>query len=169
MFKWLRSWFAWRFSLRRLVIATLFLGAVVGLNMQKIGPIIHPYEPQIPLLTYFWGWPLPCANDWQNVPGEIQDEAGICRAPEVGTVDFEIYLEKFREHCIVAEHYQFPAFHQTYRLLIWVGGDWLFTYYGVKVGAGVNVLIAFTTFALILFLKIPRRRDPSPLSARAGG
>jgi len=42
MWKWLRSWFGWRFSLIRLVVAVVFLGVFVGLNVQKIGPMRSP-------------------------------------------------------------------------------------------------------------------------------
>jgi len=38
MRSWLRSWFSWRFSLARLVIAVVLLGALIGLNMRKVGP-----------------------------------------------------------------------------------------------------------------------------------
>ena len=45
MWKWLRSRFSWRFSLGELVVAVVLLGALVGLNMWKIGPM-HRRGPE---------------------------------------------------------------------------------------------------------------------------
>ena len=47
--KWLYDRLAWRFSLARLMIAIVFLGALIGLNMRRV-----PCGAE-----NFYGWPLP--------------------------------------------------------------------------------------------------------------
>ena len=59
MWKWLSSWFSWRFSLKRLVIAVFFLGAFVGLNARKIEPRAVTAGGCILVVEPSWGWPLP--------------------------------------------------------------------------------------------------------------
>ena len=169
MWKWLRSWFAWRFSLTRLVIAVLFLGAVVGLNMREIGPRHWP-EDLIPAIS--WGWPLPIA--WEL------DQS--FRAPVNGEPN-PLTQEELSARWRAAGCYRFPLTHQTYRLLrwerdmrwadprhrdpprdfyVWTGGVSTggFLYYAI-----IDVLFALIVLALILFLQIPRRKE----AAREGG
>lgn len=72
MRKWLRSWFVWQFSLTRLVIAVVFLGAFLGLNVRRIGPSVYqvplsgrvssPPDPNPTptlIVRHFRGWPFP--------------------------------------------------------------------------------------------------------------
>ena len=58
MWKWLRSWFAWRFSLTRLVVAVVFLGAVLGLSLypERIN------DGRAEQRNY--GWPFACYSEW---------------------------------------------------------------------------------------------------------
>jgi hypothetical protein len=118
MWKWLRSWFAWRFSLGRLVVATVFLGAVVGLNVRDVRPTDD--------VSYCSGWPIPFAYRWHQFEHDpARDGLTVVRLP-----DQEFML--------------FPAI--------------------------LDALFIFTALAFILFLQVPRRKEPSPSPpVRAGG
>ena len=135
MFKWLRSWFAWRFSLTRLVVAVVFLGAFIGLNMRKIGPrrAIDPRGGQSEALAYSWGWPLPVFLQEGDL--NIND-------------------------ALVADSYRLPLTHQTY---LFCRGPTLPHHTPLGLGTAIinctiNVLFALTVLSLILFLQIPRRK-----------
>jgi hypothetical protein len=154
MWKWLRSWFAWRFSLRRLVVATVFLGAFVGLNVQEIGPM-RPRKREGAIVpgasVCFRGWPLPFSCQ----------QLGF----ELGWVDA----------AAAAETYRIPWTHQTYCMLAVEScnrdGEFLLNYPNNKLLLGsTDLFAAIIPLCLILFLQIPRRKESSPPpSARAGG
>ena len=147
MRKWLRSWFAWRFSLTRLVIAVLFLGASVGLNMREIGPVWLEgfHDP-----TYLWGWPLAFALRHGRPVSEVPFIDGDKREK------WEVRYEAARR---TARSYRLPCTHQTYRLLDWeypvesaICSEPAFVF------LAIDVLFALTVLSLILFLQIPRRK-----------
>ena len=61
MFRRLRSWFAWRFSLTRLVVAVVFLGVFVGLNVCE-ATLLNGAG----LTAVGQGWPLPFAAEFHS-------------------------------------------------------------------------------------------------------
>ena len=145
MWKWLRSWFAWRFSLTRLVVAVVFLGVFVGLNFRQLQVQV---EGGIPCEESFRGWPFP-----------ITFSACIVKPADA-------------LHEVSSEQYdQFdwlPWTHQTYRLFCdpsWSTDDWYVfrwkdpdSYVRIIIlSAIINALFALTVLALILFLH-PRRK-----------
>ena len=166
MFKRLRSWFSWRFSLTRLVVAVVFLGVFVGLNL--LGPktlILSPAldTPAVQLeesgdVTILYGWPLIAARDnhaW-NPASDGHIEA--------------LSLEQSRDGEWL------PWTHQTYwlseyewlsRLGLWglieqqtPTGSFCF----LPTNATINILFALTVLSLILCLH-PRRK-PEPEGAK---
>ena len=149
----LRSWFAWRFSLTRLVVAMVFLGAFVGLNVSK--------QELFPTWTgavwTFRGWPLP-----------------ITCQPREWDPSSDSHLEPPADYS-PREWAQWT--HQTYRLAQVEHFNWL-TSLGVITWdaqngtndvftccAVIDALFALTILALILFLQIPPRK----VAAREGG
>jgi len=149
MLKWLRSWFAWRFSLTRLVIAVLFLGTFVGLNLRVVGPIEWPDNlcPSI-----LWGWPLPIV--WER------DESFYAQREGRHDRLSEDALAARRDN---ARSYRFPFTHQAYRLLKWetalVYADVLFPdsdHFALY--AIIDGLFALLVLSLILFLQLPRHK-----------
>ena len=147
--RWLRSRFAWRFSLARLVVAVAFMGALIGLNMRRIGPVWlgGTHDP-----ANIYGWPLP-----------------FLQAEAVDRVQFlnDIERAKWYDAKRSGSSDLLPRTHQTYRLLDWnFAGGWAI-YYESKYAlfATFNALFALVVLALILFLQIPRRK-PEPEGAR---
>jgi hypothetical protein len=153
MWKWLRSWFVWRFSLVRLVVAMVFLGAFVGLNMRPVHSHLVDFSCSIDYRT--WGWPLPITYDeyW-----DLSAREGLVEQD----FPFEgLEPSSFEEHI--------PWTHQTYYLrdldsfqwVYWGSQRWVQsddTAYGIHIlCAVINILLALVVFALILFLQIPRR------------
>jgi hypothetical protein len=161
MWKWLRSWFAWRFSLGRLVIATLFLGVVVGLNMQKVGPkFVDGSWP-----AYYWGWPFPIIWEWDrhefytNALGIAEDHWRTTEFTEAEAAA----INEAGAGLVAARRYQEPLTHRAYCLLeLFSPSLTLFVLFAV-----LDTLFTLTVLALILFLQIPRRGEQSPF--RAGG
>jgi hypothetical protein len=151
MWKWLRYRFVWRFSLGRLMIATVFLGAVVGLNLQEIGPIMCDLGSEYSgnYRVCYWGWPLPLfASDepawrkWENRYNGDYDDPVPCRLPWT---------------------------HKIYHL---AGGFAALRHSGVGskmhshviiCGAIIDALFALTVLSLILFVQIPCRKAPGPV------
>jgi hypothetical protein len=125
---WLRSWFAWRFSLARLVIAVVFLGVVVGLNVQKIGPLWCDE------LSYCYGWPFPALA----VP--IQTDEPL---------EWLGYLE-------ITKSYRWPWMHSVYGLVV-DGPRFSYPLRKPAFGAIIDALVALIQLALILFFH-PRRK-----------
>ena len=76
MWKWLQFCFAWRFSLTRLMVGVLFLGAFLGLNMRMVGPndcLLHIKGDLYDMYTaYRWGWPLPCIEENTDDFGDFE-------------------------------------------------------------------------------------------------
>jgi len=176
MLNWLRPWFAWRFSLTRLVVAVVFLGAFVGLNVRV---------PQMESLALtqvvgFRGWPLPVIAEVSRMP--IPDDPSSSPSLSEG------YYKQYK---------WLPWTHQTYRLFLpdlntsspsWLASDWA-TYYSPNLAeiratvssnwsaiygicAVIDALFVITGLALILCLQIPRRKPEddatlaNPASAR---
>jgi hypothetical protein len=158
MWKWLRSWFAWQFSLRRLVIATVFLGAVVGLNAQKIGPLPTGYflsSDAFPVI-YARGWPFPF----------LEELAYVGESDAVRVLGVEPQNIHFSNDWFVSlQDRALPWTHQGYRLLDLSSLGWQDTVIGRIAYGAIDALFAFTMPFLILFLQIPRRR-PEPEGAR---
>jgi len=139
MRKWLRSWFAWRFSLTRLVLAVVFLAAFVGLN------VCGPQKEMGGDVDIYWGWPLPSA---EGVYG-----------PALGSYLTLEQAEQFEQFKWL------PWTHQTYRLSYrwrWLH-DWVWPVDSRSVifviPAIIDALVALIPIALILFLH-PRRKPP---------
>jgi hypothetical protein len=156
MWKWLRSWFAWRFSLGRLVVATVFLGGIVGLNTQDISlPVdyqVHRSGDRIEeghTAHTFCGWPLPfnCLNSSEL--GRIAATQGTLAITTFDPTDFD----------------WLPWTHQAYRLLDLCAESGLFVDCAI-----LDVLLALAMLSLSLSLQIPRRKTLAPPPpARAGG
>ena len=152
MWKWLRSWFAWRFRLTRLVVAVVFLGAFVGLNLMK--QEVHLEEG----LTYdMWGWPMPVAWAVYDTPAHVPTRL--------------LSADDFDQREWLAWTHQ--AYHLAYSIYDW-DYDWakkLDTRIPLK-GDGeifctwtaVNLLLASGLLTLILFFH-PRRK-PEPEGAK---
>jgi hypothetical protein len=155
MWKWLRSWFAWRFSLGRLVIATVFLGAVVGLNVREIRPEAAWSVDGNDLVDCYRGWPFPFIVTRVNQPN--------C-PPAI--------IEAFiREHGTGVKAFQRYSIPDTHRWSYNWGSKWLYCRRGLGgekdfvTGGIIDALFALTGVALILFLQIPRRKEPEPVQS----
>jgi hypothetical protein len=160
MRKWLRGWFAWRFSLGRLVIATVVLGVIIGLSLCKIGPIyLIDYEPS-GFSIEFRGWPLPFIAE-QVRPG-TEEPVRICDREL--TVDEEAQLSRYQreywELIGAGLSYQMPLTHLQYRLLDYPSAQWLLSGNGLIFCGIVDLLVMICIPSLILFLQIPRRQAP---------
>lgn len=143
MWKWLRSWFVWRFSLTRLVVAVLFLGVFVGLNLR--GPKFHGGYG----VNTVWGWPLPVAMltfqcDPSPEPDSVKEQTGYEWIPWTHQTYHLFRLDSLR------------WLHSGWASFDWYMGDDLYIIY--IVAAVANILLALTVLALILFLQIPRRK-----------
>ena len=158
MLRWLLVEFSCRFSLTRAVLASLFLGAILGLNVRTIGPLAVPSG--IPFKCH--GWPLPysVAKDddappepWGSVDGRFRR---IIADAERRTT--------WLLHRKAVESYRFPFTHQAYRLLDLeilgaedtegtLGKQGYLVYFAI-----FNGLFVLTVLTLILFLQIPRRK-----------
>jgi hypothetical protein len=87
MGKWLRGWFVWRFGLWRFVVAIVFLGAVLGLNIRSVGPAAELlWAEDYRMVDYFQGWPLPftCNTTWMKEK-EILHVLGVEDESQLGT------------------------------------------------------------------------------------
>ena len=183
MWKWLRSCFAWRFSLTRLVIAVVFLGAFVGLNMRPIGPVNSRDTGLGREIVCLWGWPFPARvrEVWPNAreSGAIdvrkplhkrtgteneriqQYMADITKPThmrtEAETKRIQQYGAEAGTFWEEASTYQLPLAHQTYRLVAWhsIGTD-----SGSEPILNIipNAVFPVVVLALILSLQIPRRK-----------
>ncbi len=132
MSKWFHSWFAWRFSLTRLVVAVVFLGAFVGLN------VCGPRAPIGDAVLFFWGWPLPGGSTHLEGPDDFTP------------ADFH----EFHSLRWV------PWTHYTYHLTKQRPVQWV--RFGRRDLSGygpINALVGLIPLFLILFLH-PRRRTP---------
>jgi hypothetical protein len=140
MWKWLGSWFAWRFSLTRLVVAVVFLGAFVGLNMRG------PQSRWETLSVRYQGWPLPITEQWEQWDA-VSDE---------------------KEEDWPWTHRTYYLMHLVPdSLLNWTTFSWKEQAFGDSaIGIGtaiIDILFALVPLALILFLH-PRRKptDEAP-------
>jgi len=158
MRKWLRSWFAWRFSLIRLVIAVVFLGAFVGLNTRRIGPAVYQMQLSSPppalIVRHFRGWPFPFSGSTEAVSRRQaeMDSVVLDRAP----ADF---LNGKRDGFFE------PAWtHRTYFLIspfrnVPESGPIALDLEGYIALGTIDALFALVVLTLILFLR-PRRKPP---------
>lgn len=175
MWKCLRSWFAWRFSLRRLLIATVLLGALVGLNFRRIGPTVMlgaswPGEAGPPINYY--GWPLPWAVELDGDFWDLQRQfVGDVRSAENQRV-----LAQLNARHDAAKSYRYPLTHWTYCFFDERGVAWIlitdlaprricpvFVYHGL-----FDVFFAMIVIALILFFR-PRSKPPVAASDNIWG
>jgi len=173
MWKWLCSWFAWRFSLTRLMMATMLLAALLGLNSRVVQGELVIWETERVIVSRgdpVWGWPAPFIQGDRkhelvppisgvllNPPASADvlppsDAGAAAMYPPSAAVDLE----------------QMPWTHKTYQLLMY-DADWqlsqstpgkTFVFSGII----INAVFALAALALILFLQIPRRKA----AARAG-
>ena len=167
MRKWIGVWFAWRFSLTRLVIAVLFLGAFLGLNTRRIGPAVHQLPEsemivaggansasQTPVLivTHFRGWPFPFTRSTGGLSRDAEMNSDVLdRAP----ADFS---DSERDG-----FFEPPWTHRTYSLISPfrnppMKGLIPLDLEGYIVLGVIDALFALTVLALILFLQLPRRK-----------
>jgi hypothetical protein len=150
MWKWFRSWFAWRFSLARLVVAVVFLGAVVGLNCRKIGPT---YLTDLP--ACYFGWPLPLAEEAGSYERSYRIFEDYYIAWANRSPDCEALEKKWYAYSDAARH-PLPLTHQAYRILSRKQRSeirWWLTIYGL-----IDVVLCITPTVLILILQMPRRK-----------
>jgi hypothetical protein len=154
MWKWLRSWFAWQFSLRRLVVAVVLFGAVVGLNVREIGPkhvaSWASFSPGVTVASY-WGWPLAHTiefDEWKLDRWWDDEDTQAAKDPQV-------------ERAKAAVAYRLPLTHQTYRL----AGYFPSTAYRRPLFAIIDALVAIIPLALILFLPDPSAKNARPIPA----
>ena len=120
MLKWLRSWFTLRFSLTRLIIAIVFLGAFVGLNMREIGPVVHgEHVRPIESPHYLWGWPLPFIEQ-----KEAWDQTEIGRWLSAAMEELQSdrmavgeFMARFAARAAADRSRLLPWTHPTYRVL----------------------------------------------------
>jgi hypothetical protein len=143
MRKWLREWFAWQFSLRRLLVATVFLGVVLGLNLQRV-----PHSDRMSL----WGWPLP-----------------VTRRLDIFFSADETKEQRDQFQWIPWTHqtYHVLRLNSFGEAFGWASLNWddpnranrLFRFF--VVGTVIDALFALTVLFLILFLQIPCRQAPT--------
>jgi len=175
MRKWLRSRFAWRFSLARLVVAVVFLGMCIGLNMREIGPVLASFSGGLP--ARYWGWPLPFDGEVDEGAYELVYRINRQHMEELNLRSFDddwaIEVADGQGAFDSARHYRFPITHQAYRLLNWDSQQEFhavyvpvfhnrrtFICYGI-----VDALFALAVLSFILCLQIPRRK-PEPEGAK---
>jgi hypothetical protein len=165
MWKWLRSWFAWRFSLRRLVIATVVLGTILGLNLREIGPLYKPDNSPSDCFVTFWGWPLPYIAE--PVRPKTEEPVFICdRVPtaEEETKRRQYFIEHWDIYALTLK-YELPLTHKPFYILEWPSAEWLMSGNGSVICGTINVLVLIGTAFLILFLQIPRRKAPEQVES----
>jgi len=147
MLKWLRSWFTWRFSLTRLVVAVVFLGVAMGLNMKEIGPfVVHKRYggEDVAWVCRQWGWPLPVhtrVDVWERPPLPRNDPESVVAI-----------LIEWKERVRSLRSYRLPLSHLTYVPVAggtyWAAFEreplWLYRI--------IDALFALTVLTLILFL-----------------
>jgi len=157
MWKWLHPCFAWRFSLTRLVVAVVFLGAFVGLNMRKIRPCFAYWSSQAPV-AYLQGWPLPFTYECMNA------EKAFFIAAADNNIDPESAEERraFERAVVdgdVRDYVSLPWYYAAYRLLEWPQTDWLGTHDGRDFCGIIDALVGLVPLILILFFH-PRCKPP---------
>jgi hypothetical protein len=160
MRKWLRGWFVWRFGLRRLVVATVFLGIVVGLNFRTIGPMGFAYyeiHRHMVYLQYWRGWPLPFLAQEDEIDTTCTDSAlfGNKVAEQARLAKAMVNGEPQGPLPLIYQTYRFAG-NAPFRLLIPEAQFCLST-------AIIDALLALTVLFLILFLQIPRRQAEKAL------
>jgi len=149
MRKWLRSWFAWRFSLTRLVIAVAFWAAFVGLNVCGPQYQIHGFERKGRLVVEYFGWPVAFRSGTR--PWDATSDP----------------LLEFMTRERLDENEWLPWTHQTYRLtgsnLYFILTRWAVVHRDRSeiniIDAVLDVVFAIAVLTLILFLH-PRRKPP---------
>ena len=153
MYRWLRPWFLWRFGLSRLVIAVVFLGAFVGLNMRVIGPQGHGQFGTL----YSWGWPLP----HEQKPGITSDQ--FCVHRHLKPSGYYVFDGDWYAHMAAVHSYQIPYTHLTYCLVRDDEGTSIPSFV-LLLNAALDTLFAAAALFMILFLQIPSRKE----AARTG-
>ena len=131
---WIRNGLAWRFSLRRLILAVLFLAVFVGLNI---------HGPQYSGRCY-QGWPLPIAVQVrrQNTTLVVHDDYLPWTHATYGLTSLDLV-----EWLSVATKVKWKEQTRTCYLTI--------------SGAIIDILFRLTVLAYILF-RHPRRKPPEP-------
>jgi hypothetical protein len=151
MHKRLQIGFVGQFSLRRLGLATVFLGVFVGLNSRPVGPV---WLGGWHVPSYYWGWPLPLAK-----------EPAFSKPEGLSLAENEKWYARDWELKQSSYHYQLPWTHLTYRLLSLPFHQPSFTASRVV----IDVLCAVIPLTLVLFLRIhvsPQR--PAPCGGCSG-
>jgi hypothetical protein len=141
MWKWLRSWFAWRFSLVRLVVCIVFLAACIGLNFREIMPPPRGVEP------VYYGWPLPCTVKWD-----------VDLVPNARALEHFLFDEGKHARWLTTRSHLLPLTHQTYRLIEFKSLRWFYSQNGLIVCGILNGLFGLAVLFPILFLQLPRRK-----------
>ena len=149
----------------RLVVAVVFLGAFVGLNMRRIGPKPEAPRPQGGYMaSYLRGWPLPFTKDFVTMglrqfppllPLDIKpDSPELARELRKRLSERQ---EAWARKTETARCAPLPWTHQTYRLsrlpeTRGLGGRLI-------VHAIIDALVGIIPLTLMLFLQIPRRKE----------
>ena len=153
MGKWLNGWFAWRFGLTRLMVAMLFLGAYVGLNLKMTGPFLSELPSTLvgraAQFEYYWGWPVPLLVDQRHytetkVFGQRNE-----------------FLDKVEPPSIPWTHsgHQLLEVGPSGGILESTAAHWPGSTFSVVIaGVFTNFLFGLAVSQLILFLQIPRRK-----------
>lgn len=153
------KWFECQYSLRRLAIATVFLGVILGLNLRRVGPM------RPPCITYsyvcYWGWPLPFIveerekNLWADpnrltapyVPDKCQTAEDFLITVEMKNANPSAWTNKF------------PFTHLTYYMVDCDLMRWLSSVDNrLTVCRVIDVVMVLLVTLLILFLRWPRRQ-----------
>jgi len=129
MWLWLHSWFAWRFSLTRLAMAVLFLGAFVGLNLRKIEPRQFEVGEFTLIAESCWGWPLPFVEGRDLADAfRTTTTTEFYNLPEVVTMSVGHTSESpVNQPLVILLPHELPRSHQTYRLFELNSMQWLST------------------------------------------
>ena len=164
--KWLGSWFAWEFGLKRLVIATLFLGTFAGLNMRTVGPPLIDVS-----VGYYWGRPLPFMSEDGGLQLRLTEEefiwTSIDQRKEFDRARLRESGKEYRMPVEAPYSHGLPLTHRTYLLLKPDPTPEGYIVYRISqstlILCGIiNLLFMLTVLALILCLQIPRRKALAP-------
>lgn len=148
-------------------MAVVFLAVFIGLNMRKIGPRLFSFgsSPALSLPFDLWGRPLPLKIA-QVMSNEKIDASNAAFTAKKKTEKDWLVIRQFAKELdastAAARCYELPLTHQTYRLI--EGRDWGekgFPCGSVLINFAVlDALVGIIPLALILFLQIPRRKEP---------
>jgi hypothetical protein len=160
MRKWLRERFAWRFSLIRLVLAVVFAGASMALNI--LGPKIHVLLPElkgIPAQTRVLtlaGWPFPAYREYHEWDSASDNHREPITLEAAQTYDWLPWT-----------HWAYSSMESDW--FYWLQECWNVdwdTHSFFPVLAIIDGILVLTVLALILFFHPRRKPEPEPETAK---